>query len=105
MSQGDPVGGMSALVEQLELFHLPVERRELCLDCGVDTIATGEYYMVRQELWTAAAGDDGMLCVGCLEQRLGCRLGPGDFTDVPLNCFAGKSARLRARLFGIEEAA
>jgi hypothetical protein len=98
---------MSALVEQLELFHCPVERRELCLDCGVDTVAIGEYYVVRDEVWAQAAKPlDGMLCIGCLEGRLGCRLEPGDFDDFPLNriCCRTGSARMRARFLGVEEA-
>ena len=37
-------------------------------------------------LWPQANPDyDGMLCVGCLEARLGRRLTPSDFTGVPLN--------------------
>jgi hypothetical protein len=47
----------------------------------------------------------GMLCIGCLEKRLGRKLTPPDFTLCPLNnnlndpCFP-KSARLLNRLLG-----
>ena len=45
-----------------------------CVDCGVNTHDADEYYMVHDELWAAAGMEPagGMLCVGCLEQRLGC---------------------------------
>lgn len=51
-----------------------------CDACGGST--AGEYYMVADELWLEATGGcDGHLCIGCLEARLGRRLGPDDFTD------------------------
>ena len=92
-----------------------------CADCGVDTWALGEMYMVRHDLWKWAVGDrylvydyDGrlkdktgpgtvMLCIGCLEHRIGRELEPDDFTDAPINwCpMAGnghQSNRLKDRL-------
>lgn len=58
-----------------------------CVDCGVNTHDADEYYMVHDELWAAAGMEPagGMLCVGCLEQRLGRRLTAADFTDAPVN--------------------
>ena len=58
-----------------------------CLDCEVDTSELGEYYMVWDILWMEAVGDlhGGMLCLGCLEKRLGITLTPDDFTDAPVN--------------------
>lgn len=58
-----------------------------CVDCRVDTDALDEYYMVHDELWEAAGvpRDGGMLCVGCLEARLGRRLEARDFTGAPVN--------------------
>jgi hypothetical protein len=51
-----------------------------CVDCGEDK--DGEYYMVADELWAASGlgPDDGMLCLVCLERRIGRRLAIGDFT-------------------------
>jgi hypothetical protein len=55
------------------------ERRFRCRDCGLDTGAgpgeIGEYYSVHDAVWAAARmqRDDGMLCIGCLETRLGRR--------------------------------
>lgn len=66
-----------------------------CADCGADTTPrtrgriTGqswEWYMATDETWAAAGmGDDGFLCVGCLEARLGRELQSGDFTGAPVN--------------------
>lgn len=58
-----------------------------CLDCGVNTNTTGEYYMVDDDIWAAAGLDPegGMLCVADLEKRIGRRLMAADFTTVPIN--------------------
>lgn len=60
----------------------PSRRRRLdCLDCGIDTYVIGEYpYHLRDELWHAVVpGGRGMLCLGCLEVRLGRPLRQKDF--------------------------
>jgi hypothetical protein len=61
----------------------------LCIDCGCDTVkrrrGRNEYYMVRDDVWTSARMQDGMLCIGCLEARLGRRLMAHDFIDAPIN--------------------
>jgi hypothetical protein len=52
-----------------------------CADCGIGTIRLGEWYMVRDEVWEQAwcgrrkpwhvlPGQE-VLCIGCLEKRLG----------------------------------
>jgi hypothetical protein len=71
----------------------------------VDTFARGvdEYYMVHREVWAAAGmlPRGGMLCVGCLEARLGRRLTAADFTSAPVNDLRRGwrgSARLLSRL-------
>ena len=65
---------------------MPKIKHDHCLDCGVDTIDLGELYMVRDETWLAAHPKrDGMLCVSCLETRLGRKLITDDFTWCPLN--------------------
>jgi hypothetical protein len=38
------------------------------------------------------------LCIGCLEARIGRRLSPADFTNVPLNGLPDNSARLKDRI-------
>jgi hypothetical protein len=61
-----------------------------------------EYYMVHDALWKLAGmePDGGMLCIGCLETRLGRKLVRGDFTDYPINSgqLFPQSSRLRERL-------
>lgn len=80
-----------------------------CEDCGVGTFTAGEYYMVRDELWEQAwAGrrkpwhslGREILCIGCLEKRIGRTLKRSDFPDFPVNDPEQDdiSDRLRARL-------
>jgi hypothetical protein len=83
-----------------------------CADCGVGTVTLGEWYVVRAEIWEQAwAGrrkswqraipGQEILCIGCLEKRIGRTLMRCDFTDAPINDLADdsyKSNRLRDRL-------
>lgn len=72
----------------------------ICMDCTACTFCTDEYYMVTDQVWDSVA-DNGMLCIGCLEARLGRTLTASDFTDCPLNISRTvypKSQRLAARL-------
>ena len=81
-----------------------------CADCGLGTPTAGEYFMVRNEIWeTAWAGrlkpwhalpGQQVLCVGCLETRIGRTLMARDFTAAPCNGpgWNSKSERLRNRL-------
>lgn len=55
-----------------------------CLDCGDNTFFKNEYYMVHDEIWDSVA-QDGMLCISCLENRLGRILNSKDFTSYPIN--------------------
>ncbi len=75
-----------------------------CIDCRRPTHR--EYYMVRDEAWLAAhPSRDGMLCIGCLEGRLGRELLPGDFVDAPVNADLRRpSDRLASRLTGANSA-
>ena len=63
-----------------------------CADCGLDVIDAGEWYMVHDQIWQRAWGHiersapgSQILCVGCLENRIGRALAPSDFPDVPTN--------------------
>jgi len=67
-----------------------------CLDCAACTLCLGEYYMVTDQVWSLVA-DHGMLCIGCLEQRLGRMLHARDFTDVPINQVADMTDDASAR--------
>ena len=79
---------------------------QLCVDCGVDTFETKEYYMVTDSCWKRAGMKPygGMLCVGCIESRLGKKLTPQNFSECPLNWRNAiipdyASGRLLARLY------
>jgi hypothetical protein len=74
-----------------------------CLDCRTETtFAKGneEYYMIHNELWAQANPQiNGMLCIGCLEIRLGRTLTSEDFTDASINRpYRNMSKRLASRL-------
>lgn len=79
-----------------------------CVDCGADILETGEDYLVHDLVWDATGlePEGGMLCVGCVEKRLGRRLRPEDFPDVYINRIRreGGPPRLRSRMLGREEA-
>lgn len=64
-----------------------IDARFICLDCKVDTSAINEYYMVHDHVWLAVVNSKttGMLCIGCLEKRLGRTLKFADFSPCLLN--------------------
>jgi hypothetical protein len=83
-----------------------------CCDCGIGCDTLGEYYMVRDDLWERVwngkrkphheiSGQE-VLCIGCLENRVGRQLCRDDFTDAPVNDPGDfqfhRSARLLDRL-------
>lgn len=77
-----------------------------CLACGSSTLHLNEYYMVTDEVWEIANPDKrGMLCIGCLEDRVGRLLTKDDFTDAPVNSpgLMMQSARLLNRLTGMPQ--
>jgi hypothetical protein len=60
----------------------------MCWDCTQCTNCMSEYYMVTDDVWAMATEDtysDIMLCIGCLENRIGDQLTASDFSNVPLN--------------------
>lgn len=78
-------------------------KRFLCMDCKTDTGKAGEHYMLKDSVWLAVVKDNkGMLCIGCIERRLGRQLSALDFNDSYINKPGGfapfMSMRLLARL-------
>ena len=79
-----------------------------CWDCTVNTLDINEYYMVEDELWKLGTiyadnycSEDVMLCIGCLENRIGGVLTPSDFPDFPINRgYFTMSERLLSRITG-----
>jgi|SRR5579872_4097082 len=67
-----------------------------CMDCGIDTMAQGEYYGLKDPVWRACNPLlIGYLCLACAEDRLGRDLHAGDFSPPPIN---GSSAEHCAAL-------
>lgn len=72
--------------DEIEPFDSDAQVNKLfrCVDCSKDTMEN-DYYSVENEVWLAAGmkidpmGDDGMLCIACLERRLGRPLTLADF--------------------------
>jgi hypothetical protein len=86
---------------QAEEDRRRLEQAFSCLDCGVDTLAIGECYALHRAVWLEANPiDEGMLCIGCVEGRLGRQLTAADFMEAIINCARDRrrSARLRSRL-------
>ncbi len=71
----------------------------VCVDCGQHTSLLNEYYRVHDEVWGEARTDEAesMLCIGCLETRIGRQLTPSDFSDAPIN-YPGFQKAVSARL-------
>jgi hypothetical protein len=73
-----------------------------CTDCGIHTSRRGEVYIVRDDVWERAWRDrrrcplQEILCIGCLEKRIGRTLTKHDFDD--FNHPTKGSDRLRDRL-------
>ena len=72
----------------------------LCMDCGMNTRATGEYYLLKDPLWRRVNPlIFGLLCLGCAEDRLGRPLCRADFSSAPLNArWAAVCPQLARRL-------
>lgn len=61
-------------------------RMFVCIDCKINTHVINEYYMLKDPVWAKAhPGDRGMLCIACVERRLGRLLKHGDFAPYPIN--------------------
>jgi hypothetical protein len=70
-----------------------------CIGCHVSTMRINEYYMILNKLWRKVNPKKvGMLCIGCVEDRLGRELTPEDFTSAPVNSIREYSPRLQKRL-------
>lgn len=61
------------------------KRKWNCVDCNRCTKL--EHYFVNSNVWFNLAGmsEKGMLCVDCIEKRIGRKLNSFDFTDAHIN--------------------
>lgn len=89
--------------ESSRLYDIDDAPEFICKGCGFHTLYGYEYYMVTNEIWLQAndGSRKGMLCIGCVEKRIGRKLNQFDFLDAPINdidLFPLKSRRLISRL-------
>lgn len=57
-----------------------------CIDCRKDTLANDEHYQLSDHTWRRANPlIIGVLCLDCVERRLGRPLHAGDFTPAAIN--------------------
>lgn len=73
-----------------------------CADCGTNTSTphgNSEYYVIHTDLWEqiGMTVNGGMLCIGCVESRLGRELTGDDFVNCCANLEPDVSERLRDR--------
>jgi hypothetical protein len=84
-------------------YYLDKPNGSFCMTCGVNTSEIHEYYMLIDQTWLQANHDshEGMLCIGCVEARLGRMLRPSDFDQYWMDQFTGpRSVRLYTRMVG-----
>lgn len=77
-----------SLTQAMRLFSRTLDSIAIwhCLDCEVHCRKIDEYYMVNDNIWFEYVPEhDGMLCLGCLEERMQRKLSKSDFTDAPIN--------------------
>lgn len=63
--------------KDFEEYHLGC-----CAICGDEDI---DYYMVKNEIWEQFGVKTRMMCIPCLEEKIGRKLTAEDFTDAPVN--------------------
>ena len=77
---------LTELAEEKHQQHIDTLRGIYnCKDCGIHTGKAEEYYMVTQPIWNEFGVSQGMLCIGCLETRMGRQLTQDDFPDAIIN--------------------
>lgn len=89
--------------QRLEEMPKKIKNRSrfMCIVCKVDTGKIGEHYMLVDPVWNKVhTSAIGMLCIGCLEKRLGRKLVPSDFHPCYINNknYGSRSARLTNRM-------
>lgn len=70
----------------METLQTNPRPKDLCKDCGKNTrIDDKDYYMINDVLWKIYGVGEGMLCMDCMEKRIGRKLIAMDLTMCPLN--------------------
>ena len=66
----------------------------ICVDCQKDcAVDDKDYYMVNNDVWEKYGVGEKMLCIECLEQRIGHSLTKSEILDCPLNNFLNPYTR------------
>lgn len=81
--------------------NIKADSNDFCVDCSVDTVLIGEYYMVHDHVWfeSGMTKTSGMLCISCLEKRIKRQLNSDDFKNLPINNISiVRSSKLLLRL-------
>lgn len=69
-----------------QLQNIMVRLDFFCKQCGKDTrVDDKDYYMVTHEVWKKHGEGEHMLCIDCLENRLGHKLTKEEILDCFLN--------------------
>lgn len=68
-----------------------LKKRFICKDCGKNTMGSNkDYYMITNELWKKYGVGKGMLCMKCIEKRIGRKLTKIDILVCPLTTIINK---------------
>lgn len=61
------------------------DNKWLCVDCGKDCfVDERDYYMVTHEVWDKYGVGEGMLCMDCMEARIGHKLIKSEILPCPI---------------------
>ena len=73
LPRDDAIVFLYGMAEDATVAMMAREDQFRCVDCRKDTNKSGEYYTVKDEVWATSglAPHGGMLCLRCLEKRIG----------------------------------
>lgn len=74
---------MNSLLRRFRARH--EDKVQICGDCGRDVRVIRSCYMLLRGLWEQYGNGDGLLCMDCLEQRMGRQVVLDDFADTLVN--------------------
>lgn len=87
--------------DELAAYHFA----GMCQVCHVDTLeSASDYYMLKNRIWRSVCiSPRGMMCLSCVESRLGRKLVREDFTGAPINYMSPKLKTLQPFAGGLED--
>jgi hypothetical protein len=77
--------GFRKIAKHRQKLPSKMEARYGCNDCSVNVLKAGEFYMLDPDIWEQqlSLGWNDNLCIGCLEDRLGRKIGLRDIVCFP----------------------